>query len=308
LPTAFRYNDSTLEDIDEVRAVRDNAPGGPPSMSFSDRQTFSAALQVRSCTVTAVVARGLIQAVLSGRDIHQLPRRGQRYRCGVDRSGVGIPVRRDQVFLDSRSIPAGADFVDEVLGPLRTCSVLLVVIGPRWLTLTDSAGHRRLDDRWNWIRLQIAEALTGGMRVIPVLTDGGELPAEANLPQDIAGLSRRQYVPLRRRYTAVDLAFLVDQITGTDSELATLAARRQSSTGRVPQQLPAAVAHFAGRAGELATLTRMLPGRAAFMRSWCLVLPIRSRAHLGRQGPYRAPVRRRTRAVRRSCLEAPLLP
>jgi transaldolase len=44
----------------------------------------------------------------------------------------------DRVFLDSRSIPAGADFVEELLGRLRACSVLVVVIGPRWLTLTDA--------------------------------------------------------------------------------------------------------------------------------------------------------------------------
>src|SRR5499425_3950551 len=68
----------------------------------------------------------------------------------------------DRVFLDSRSIPAGADFVEELLGRLRACSVLLVVIGPRWLTLTDAAGQRRIDDPRDWIRWEIAEALTGG--------------------------------------------------------------------------------------------------------------------------------------------------
>src|SRR5215475_8637309 len=63
----------------------------------------------------------------------------------------------DRVFLDCRSIPAGADFVEELLGRLRACSVLLVVIGPRWLTLTDTAGQRRIDDPRDWIRREIAE-------------------------------------------------------------------------------------------------------------------------------------------------------
>jgi len=43
-------------------------------------------------------------------------------------------------------------------------------------------------------------------------------------------------------------------LTTTDNDLGA-AARRQSSAERVPQQLPAAVAHFAGRVGELAMLT-----------------------------------------------------
>src|SRR5262249_18843501 len=143
----------------------------------------------------------------------------------------------DRVFLDSRSIPAGVDFEKELLGRLRACSVLLVVIGPRWLSLADAAGRRRIDDPRDWIRREIVEALTGGLRVVPVLTGDAGLPAQADLPQDIAGLSRRQYVPLRCRYTSVDLAFLVERITEADPELAGIAARRQS-TRRVPRQFP----------------------------------------------------------------------
>jgi tetratricopeptide (TPR) repeat protein len=179
----------------------------------------------------------------------------------VDRE-LSARLGSDRVFLDSRSIPAGADFVEELLERLRACSVLVVVIGPRWLSLTDEAGRRRIDDPGDWIRREIAEALSRGLRVIPVLTGDAALPAAADLPADIAGLSRRQYVPLRHRYITGDLAFLVERITGADPELAMVAARRQSAAGRVPQQLPAAVAHFAGRRAELDTLTGLLPGRA----------------------------------------------
>src|SRR5262249_20237277 len=78
----------------------------------------------------------------------------------------------------------------------------------------------------------------------------------------IAGLCRRQYLLLRNRHTTVDLEFLVERITEADPELARAAARCRSSAERVPQQLPAAVAHFAGRGGELAALTGLLRGRA----------------------------------------------
>jgi TIR domain len=78
----------------------------------------------------------------------------------------------DQVFLDCRSIPAGSDFVEELLGRVRSCSVLLVVIGPRWLTLADEAGQRRIDDPQDWLRREIVEAFAHARRVIPVLTDG----------------------------------------------------------------------------------------------------------------------------------------
>jgi TIR domain len=166
----------------------------------------------------------------------------------------------DLVFLDARSIPAGSDFVEELLTRVQSCSVLLVVIGPQWLTLTNDAGQRRIDDPQDWLHREIVEAFTHGLRVIPVLTDGVNLPTEEELPDDIAGLSRRQYVPLRRRYTEVDLAFLAERITDADQEFARVAARRQANEKQLPQQLPAAVAHFAGRVGELATLTGLLRG------------------------------------------------
>jgi tetratricopeptide (TPR) repeat protein len=168
----------------------------------------------------------------------------------------------DRVFLDCRSIRAGSDFVEELLLGLRACSVLLVVIGPRWLTITTKAGRRRIDDPKDWLHREIVEAFKHRLRVIPVLTDGAALPAEADLPEDIAGLSRRQYVPLRRRYTTVDLDFLVKQITEADPKLAEAATRHRPNAEPVPCQLPAAVAYFAGRMGELAKLTGLLRGRA----------------------------------------------
>jgi len=139
--------------------------------------------------------------------------------------------------------------------------VLLVVIGPHWLTLTNEAGHRRIDDPTDWLRREIAEALAHGRRVIPVLTDGVTLPTEPELPDDLAGLSRRQYVPLRRRYTDLDLGFLVTRIADADSELAKVAARRQAAAKLAPQQLPASVAYFAGRSDELVVLTGLLRQR-----------------------------------------------
>jgi Effector-associated domain 1/TIR domain len=138
----------------------------------------------------------------------------------------------NNVFMDSRSIPAGVDFAEELLGRLRTCSVVLVVIGPRWLTLTDAAGRPRISDPQDWIRREIVAAFSFGLRVIPVLIDGGKLPAEAELPADIAGLSRRQYVPLRRRYAAIDLDYLVEQIIRADPGLATASTRHRVNAWR----------------------------------------------------------------------------
>jgi hypothetical protein len=164
----------------------------------------------------------------------------------------------DLVFLDSESIPAGADFVEQLLGRVRQARVVLAVIGTHWLAATGPGGERRLDDPADWIRRELEEAFAAGVRVIPVLTDDAQMPTEADLPADLTPLARCQYRRLRHRDASTDLSRLVGELATTDEELGA-AARRQ---GGVPQQLPAATAHFAGRAGELATLTRLLRGRA----------------------------------------------
>lgn len=164
----------------------------------------------------------------------------------------------DLVFLDSRSIPVGMDFTEQLQERLRECSVLLVVIGPRWLTLTNEAGQLRIDDPQDWIRREIVGALSHGKRVIPVLTDGADLPAESELPEDMAALSRRQYVPLRHRYATTDLAYLAERIVEHEPELAAAAASRERGPWPIPRQLPAAPRFFTGRAEEFAMLTAAL--------------------------------------------------
>ena len=121
----------------------------------------------------------------------------------------------DSVFLDAESIPVGADFVEELLGRVRSARVLLAVIGPRWLTATDAMGRRRIDDPEDWLHRELAEAFASGVRVIPVLTDEAELPREVDLPADIAALSRSQFRRLRPRVPTSDLARIVaDLISG----------------------------------------------------------------------------------------------
>ena len=104
---------------------------------------------------------------------------------------------------------------------MRSARVLLAVIGVRWLTATDGAmGRRRIDDPADWIRRELAEAFAAGVRVIPVLTDQGSLPREADLPADIAALGRCQYRHLRRREPTSDLARIVAELTSLDPILA----------------------------------------------------------------------------------------
>jgi hypothetical protein len=135
------------------------------------------------------------------------------------------------VFLDHCSLAPGDDFEQVILRRLRGSSVLLTIIGPNWLAPTGSSGLRRIDSQRDWVRRELAEAFRLGLRVVPVLTDGATLPAVAALPADIAGLSRRQYVALRRRQTMEDLAQLLTRLTQLEPRLVT----HRTARGALPR-------------------------------------------------------------------------
>lgn len=98
------------------------------------------------------------------------------------------------------------------------------MIGPCWLTATDLTGRRRIDDPEDWIRRELVEAFAAGVRVIPVLTDDAILPREAELPADIARLSRCQARWLRRREHVAGLARIAGDLIAVDEVLREAAA------------------------------------------------------------------------------------
>jgi O-acetyl-ADP-ribose deacetylase (regulator of RNase III) len=117
------------------------------------------------------------------------------------------------VFLSSRSILPGDDFVTEIVGRLRQCSALLAVIGPEWRTYFkmenwDSDG-RDID----WVHREIAEAFEAGVRVIPILVESAKMPAGDELPPDIAAVSRCQYLRLHHRNIPHDIARVVEEVS-----------------------------------------------------------------------------------------------
>lgn len=117
-----------------------------------------------------------------------------------------------QLFRDVESIEAGSDFVEAITRALQASSALIVVIGPRWLDVTDAAGTRRLDDPQDFVRIEIATALKSGLKVIPVLVDGAPMPAADRLPDDIKALARKQGLDLCDRRWDYDVGVLLDQL------------------------------------------------------------------------------------------------
>ena len=111
------------------------------------------------------------------------------------------------VFMDTSSIEYGETFPDRIATAIRGCSVMLVLIGPHWLD--PIAGTRRIDDPNDWVRREIEAGLQRQEAVVvPVLVDGAQAPADAEMPQSVKLLATRHAVTI----TGEDLTSDIDNL------------------------------------------------------------------------------------------------
>lgn len=117
------------------------------------------------------------------------------------------------VFRDVETIEPGVDFIEAINRALASCGVLLAVIGPHWVSLTDAAGRRRLDNPNDYTRLEITTALQRrDVRVIPVLVEGAQMPEPDDLPEDLQALCRRNAIELTDKRWNFDVSQLIDAL------------------------------------------------------------------------------------------------
>lgn len=149
-----------------------------------------------------------------------------------------------RLFMDIDTLQPGVDFVEAIEQAVGSCEVLIVVIGREWLTVEDAAGHRRLDDPADFVRLELESALARNIRVIPVLVQDAPMPRAEELPPSLARLARRNAIELSDARWAYD----VHRLSGTLQDiLGEKAATAPEMAARPPApSTPAAAAKAAG--------------------------------------------------------------
>jgi hypothetical protein len=141
--------------------------------------------------LTKETSRGIMPRVfISYRRIDTSGHSGRVYDRLNQRFGANL------TFFDVNSIQPGQDFVQVIENAVSSCEILLAVIGRQWLSITDEKGERRLDNPKDFVRLEIATALSRNIRVIPILVGGATMPQEADLPDDLKPLSRRNAIQI----------------------------------------------------------------------------------------------------------------
>lgn len=121
------------------------------------------------------------------------------------------------VFRSSDSIPLGDDYVECLESAIRHCTVVLAVIGPRWLS-TDE-GRTRLSDPDDWVHRELAQAFAAGKRVVPLLLHDARLPSPVELPAGLARLGRCQYRRIDYRQFKADITALGNDLMALYPEL-----------------------------------------------------------------------------------------
>jgi TIR domain len=97
----------------------------------------------------------------------------------------------NQIFRDIDTVKAGEDFYDVTERSVQSCDILIAIIGKQWLTI-GNGGVRRLDEPDDFLRLEIATALSRGIPVVPVLVQGATIPRAQDLPAELKSLTRRK--------------------------------------------------------------------------------------------------------------------
>jgi hypothetical protein len=113
------------------------------------------------------------------------------------------------VFMDVAAIEVGRDFRKAIDESIATCGVLLAIMGQGWLNEKNESGSRRLEDPTDFVRAEIASALTRDIPVVPVLVRGARMPRADQLPEDIKDLAYRNAVELTHVRWKSDIKLLI---------------------------------------------------------------------------------------------------
>jgi hypothetical protein len=119
---------------------------------------------------------------------------------------------KERIFMDVDAIEPGLPFDEVINQAVGRCEIMLAMIGKRWMEQQPGVGPR-VNDEKDFVRLEIAAALSRNVRVIPVLLDGAGMPTEELLPEPLRALARRNAIEISNSRFNSDVDRLVEVVS-----------------------------------------------------------------------------------------------
>ncbi|WP_405619694.1 toll/interleukin-1 receptor domain-containing protein [Streptomyces sp. NBC_00076] len=116
-----------------------------------------------------------------------------------------------KVFMDVAYLQPGTDFPRIIGQAIATCDALIALIGTDWLGLTVD-GNSRIQDPADWVRLEIESALNQGIRVIPLLVQGAQVPSPGALPSSLERIRDKNCLTLSYTTFSDDVRRLISAL------------------------------------------------------------------------------------------------
>ena len=121
---------------------------------------------------------------------------------------LGARFGPERVFVDYQDVAVAAPFPTWITDSVRTSAAVVAVIGPRWNERLPD-GSRRLDDRANWVRVELTYALSNHVPIVPVLVGNEPPPESGSLPPELEPLASQNMLVLHDWDWAADVQRLV---------------------------------------------------------------------------------------------------
>lgn len=147
------------------------------------------------------------------------------------------------VFVDVDNLHPGVDFEEVIQKTLLRSTVVLVVIGPRWL-------DQRLRNEADYVRREIVAALKGKKRLIPVLVGDAKMPSREKLPPELSSLAGKNGVTLRHAMWKADVQRLLTSLDRILARKTTAPKTNSPSVSAPPKSKATRAPRSRGKAAE----------------------------------------------------------
>lgn len=117
------------------------------------------------------------------------------------------------VLMNIEEIPAWVDVTEHLRDQIDRCDIMLVIVGPEWISARNAQGIRSLESPEDVVRHEIEMGLHRALPMILVLVNDAEAPATDDLPPSLRALSRAPRLIVRPDpHFRQDAQWVVNQI------------------------------------------------------------------------------------------------